>query len=202
MKGNDMAASEIRLQGFPGFAWQHYYALTKPKVVLLISFTTLVGMLLSTQGVTPWQPMLFGLVGIALAAACGAVINHIIDQRIDNLMHRTHWRPFPSGRMDTPHALGFALLLGAVSMLVLTLLVNPLTALLTFFALIGYAVIYTLFLKRNTPQNIVWGGLAGAAPPLLGWCAITDQSPALAVADDHLRLDPAPFLAPGDPATG
>jgi len=112
MKGNDMAASEIRLQGFPGFAWQHYYALTKPKVVLLISFTALVGMLLSTQGVTPWQPMLFGLVGIALAAACGAVINHIIDQPIDNLMHRTHWRPFPSGHMDTPHAIGFGLLLG------------------------------------------------------------------------------------------
>jgi protoheme IX farnesyltransferase len=113
--------------------------------------------------------------GIALAAACGAVLNHVIDQRIDAVMDRTHARPFPSGQMDTPHALAFALLLGSASMLILVLLVNPLTALLTFCALIGYAVIYTLFLKRNTPQNIVWGGLAGAAPPLLGWSAMTGE---------------------------
>jgi len=170
-----MATSEITAQETLAYSWQHYYEMTKPKVVLLIAFTALVGMLLSTEGLTPWQPLLFGLVGISLAAACGAVINHIIDQRIDALMDRTHWRPFPSGHMDTPHALAFALLLGTVSMLILSLLVNPLTALLTFSALIGYAVIYTLFLKRNTPQNIVWGGLAGAAPPLLGWCAITGE---------------------------
>jgi protoheme IX farnesyltransferase len=170
-----MATSEITAQETLTYSWQHYYEMTKPKVVLLIAFTALVGMLLSTHGLAPWQPLLFGLIGISLAAACGAVVNHIIDQRIDALMDRTHWRPFPSGHMDTPHALAFALLLGAASMLILSLLVNPLTALLTFCALIGYAVIYTLFLKRNTPQNIVWGGLAGAAPPLLGWCAITGE---------------------------
>ena len=170
-----MATSEITAQETLTYSWQHYYEMTKPKVVLLIAFTALVGMLLSTDGLTPWQPLLFGLVGISLAAACGAVVNHIIDQRIDALMDRTHWRPFPSGHMDTPHALAFAVALGTASMLILTLLVNPLTALLTFCALIGYAVIYTLFLKRNTPQNIVWGGLAGAAPPLLGWCAITGE---------------------------
>jgi protoheme IX farnesyltransferase len=157
------------------YSWREYYEMSKPRVVLLIAFTAMAGMLLSTPGMVPWRPLLFGLIGISLAAACGAVINHIIDQRIDAVMDRTHLRPFPSGHMDTSHAIGFALLLGLVSMSILTLLVNPLTALLTFCALIGYAVIYTLFLKRNTPQNIVWGGLAGAAPPLLGWAAITGE---------------------------
>ncbi|MET0070487.1 MAG: heme o synthase [Candidatus Thiodiazotropha sp.] len=170
-----MAISNISTQQGVSFAWRHYYEMTKPKVVLLIAFTALVGMLLSHDGLAPLQPLLFGLLGISLAAASGAVINHVIDQRIDAMMDRTSWRPIPSGHMDTPHALSFALLLGAISMLLLYFLVNPLTALLTFFALIGYAVIYTLYLKRNTPQNIVWGGLAGAAPPLLGWCAITGE---------------------------
>ncbi|MEN8167295.1 MAG: heme o synthase [Pseudomonadota bacterium] len=170
-----MATSEITARERVTYSWQDYYEMTKPKVVLLIAFTALVGMLLSTNGLTPWQPLLFGLLGISLAAACGAVINHIIDQRIDAVMDRTHERPIPSGHMDSSHAMGFALLLGAVSMLTLYLLVNPLTAALTFCALIGYAVIYTLFLKRSTPQNIVWGGLAGAAPPLLGWSAITGE---------------------------
>jgi protoheme IX farnesyltransferase len=170
-----MAISNISTQQSISFAWRHYYEMTKPKVVLLIAFTALVGMLLSHDGLAPWQPLLFGLLGISLAAASGAVINHVIDQRIDAVMDRTSWRPIPSGHMDTPHAMSFALLLGTVSMLMLYFLVNPLTALLTFFALIGYAVIYTRYLKRNTPQNIVWGGLAGAAPPLLGWCAITGE---------------------------
>jgi protoheme IX farnesyltransferase len=170
-----MAISNVSAQQAIGFAWRHYYEMTKPKVVLLIAFTALVGMLLSQDGPVPWQPLLFGLLGISLAAACGAVINHVIDQRIDAVMDRTSWRPIPSGHMDTPHAISFALLLGGISMLLLYFLVNPLTALLTFFALIGYAVIYTLYLKRNTPQNIVWGGLAGAAPPMLGWCAVTGE---------------------------
>ena len=170
-----MATSEIIVSGTGSYSWSDYYEMAKPKVVLLITFTALVGMLLSTPGAAPWQPLLFGLLGISMAAACGAVVNHVIDQRIDAVMDRTHLRPLPSGHMDTPHAIGFALLLGVVSMLILFLLVNPLTALLTFCALIGYAVIYTLFLKRSTPQNIVWGGLAGAAPPLLGWCAITGE---------------------------
>ena len=170
-----MATSEITAHNASVYSWHDYYEMTKPKVVLLIAFTALVGMLLSTWGMVPWQPMLFGLIGISLAAACGAVINHILDQRIDALMDRTHSRPVPSGHMDTAHAIGFALLLGSGSMLTLFLLVNPLTAMLTFCALIGYAVIYTVFLKRNTPQNIVWGGLAGAAPPLLGWSSITGE---------------------------
>lgn len=170
-----MATGEISVHNEEGLSWKQYYELTKPKVVLLIAFTALVGMLLSTPGMIPWQPLVFGLIGISLAAASGAVINHVIDQRIDAIMERTSKRPIPSGNMDTPHALAFALLLGFVAITLLTLLANPLTALLTFFALIGYAVIYTVYLKRNTPQNIVWGGLAGAAPPLLGWCAITGE---------------------------
>jgi protoheme IX farnesyltransferase len=170
-----MATSNLATQLVTGYAWRDYYEMTKPKVVLLIAFTALVGMLLSTEGFIPWQTLLFGLTGISLAAASGAVFNHVIDQRIDALMERTSERPIPSGHMDTPHATAFAVALGAISMGMLYFLVNPLTALLTFFALIGYAVIYTLYLKRSTPQNIVWGGLAGAAPPLLGWCAVTGE---------------------------
>ena len=170
-----MAISDISTRAAVAYTWQDYYEMTKPKVVLLIAFTALVGMLLSTDGIVPWRPLLFGLSGISLAAACGAVINHVIDQRIDAMMDRTSWRPIPSGHMDTSHALGFALLLGAAAMGLLYFLVNPLTALLTFCALIGYAVVYTRYLKRSTPQNIVWGGLAGAAPPLLGWSAVTGE---------------------------
>ncbi|MCU7797270.1 MAG: heme o synthase [Candidatus Thiodiazotropha sp. (ex Myrtea spinifera)] len=170
-----MAISNVSTQTTATYSWHDYYEMTKPKVVLLIAFTALVGMLLSTEGFVPWQALLFGLAGISLAAASGAVINHVIDQRIDALMERTSWRPIPSGHMDTSHAMSFALLLGGISMGMLYFLVNPLTALLTCFALIGYAVIYTRYLKRSTPQNIVWGGLAGAAPPLLGWCAVTGE---------------------------
>ena len=171
-----MAISNVTTQAVTAvYSWRDYYAMTKPKVVLLIAFTALVGMLLSTEGLVPWEILLFGLAGISLAAASGAVINHVIDQRIDALMERTSWRPIPSGQMDTPHAMSFALMLAGLSMVLLYFLVNPLTALLTGLALIGYAVIYTRYLKRSTPQNIVWGGLAGAAPPLLGWCAATGE---------------------------
>jgi len=170
-----MAIGELAVRTAGRIAWKRYYDLTKPKVVALILFTALVGMLLSSPGTLPWQNLVFGLVGIGLAAAAGAVLNHVADQRIDAIMDRTRNRPIPSGKMDTPHALGFALFLTLVSMSMLTFLVNPLTALLTFVALIGYAVIYTVFLKRSTPQNIVWGGLAGAAPPLLGWTAVTGE---------------------------
>ncbi|MEJ2691716.1 MAG: heme o synthase [Candidatus Thiodiazotropha sp.] len=170
-----MAISNISAQTRVSYTWQDYYQMTKPKVVLLIGFTALVGMLLSTDGLVPWRILLFGLAGISLAAASGAVINHIIDQRIDALMDRTSRRPIPSGHMDTPHATSFALLLGGLSMALLYFMVNPLTALLTCLALIGYAVIYTRYLKRSTPQNIVWGGLAGAAPPMLGWSAVTGE---------------------------
>jgi protoheme IX farnesyltransferase len=122
-----------------------------------------------------WDTLVFGLLGIGLAAAAGAVVNHVVDQHIDRIMERTRGRPLPSGRMDAPHAIGFALTLATVAMLVLLVWVNALTAALTFGAFIGYAVIYTVFLKRSTPQNIVWGGLAGALPPLLGWTAVTGE---------------------------
>ncbi|MCB1829112.1 MAG: heme o synthase [Gammaproteobacteria bacterium] len=170
-----MPTGELTAASVNGITWRRYYDLTKPKVVLLIAFTALVGMLLSLPAEVPWQQLLIGLLGISLASAAGAVVNHIVDQHIDAVMRRTQRRPLPSGRMDTPHAAFFALLLTICSMVLLWTLVNPLTAGLTFLAFIGYAVIYTLYLKRWTPQNIVWGGVAGAAPPLLGWCAITGE---------------------------
>ncbi len=158
----------------PG-AWRSYYELTKPKVVLLIVFTAVVGMLLAIPGMVPWQPLVFGTLGIALAAASGAAINHLVEERSDARMERTRGRPLPTGRLDQRRALVFALTLGTTAMVLLAGWVNPLTAALTFASLIGYAVIYTLFLKRTTPQNIVWGGAAGAAPPLLGWAAVTGE---------------------------
>jgi len=117
----------------------------------------------------------FGTLGIALAAASGAALNHVADRHIDAVMARTSRRPLPMGEVGARQAVLFALALGALAMVVLFGLVNPLTALLTFISLIGYAVIYTLFLKRRTPQNIVLGGAAGAAPPVLGWTAMTGQ---------------------------
>jgi protoheme IX farnesyltransferase len=170
-----MATSDISLGESNVIAWRRYYDLTKPKVVALILFTALVGMLMASPGMVPLQTLLFGLIGIGLASAAGAALNHVVDQRIDAVMERTRERPLPSGDLDVPHAVVFALGLASLSMLVLVTLVNPLTAVLTFAAFIGYAVIYTMFLKRATPQNIVWGGLAGAMPPLLGWTAVTGE---------------------------
>ncbi|HEX7029465.1 MAG TPA: heme o synthase [Gammaproteobacteria bacterium] len=152
-----------------------YFELTKPRVVSLIAFTAIVGMLLAVPGVPPVDRFLFGLAGIWLAAASAAALNHLIDRRADAEMQRTRNRPLPTGHVKEREVLVFALVLGAVSMLMLWFLVNPLTAVLTFFSLIGYAVIYTVFLKRATPQNIVIGGAAGAAPPVLGWAAITGE---------------------------
>ena len=153
----------------------HYLGLCKLKVIALILFTAFVGMLLSSDGMLPLQQMIAGLLGIGLAAASGAALNHVVDSHIDAIMERTSRRPLPQANMTQGHALIFALSLAALSMVVLLLWVNTLTAILTFIALIGYAVIYTMFLKRSTPQNIVWGGAAGAAPPLLGWTAITGE---------------------------
>jgi len=153
---------------------RQYYALTKPRVVALIVLTAVVGTLLATPGLPPWPALLFGNLGIALAAGSAAAINHVLDRRIDARMARTRSRPLPSGLLSHTQALIFALALGAASMLVLLLLVNVLTALLTFASLIGYAVVYTVWLKRATPQNIVIGGAAGAAPPVLGWAAVTN----------------------------
>jgi protoheme IX farnesyltransferase len=134
-----------------------------------------VGSLLSTPGLPPLDLLLFGNVGIARAAASAATLNQLLDARIDAKMARTRTRPLPTGGLSERQALGFAALLGAASMLLLWLLVNPLTALLTFASLMGFAVIYTLWLKRATPQNFVMGGAAGAAPPVLGWAAITNS---------------------------
>lgn len=155
--------------------WRDYYELTKPRVVILIVFTAIVGMFLAAPGWPGSVPLLFGTVGIGLAASGAAVFNHVLDARIDIHMLRTRGRPLPQGRISESRALFFAATLCAISMLILWFLVNPLTAVLTFLSLIGYAVVYTVFLKRATPQNIVIGGAAGAAPPLLGWVAVTND---------------------------
>jgi protoheme IX farnesyltransferase len=155
--------------------WRDYYELTKPKVVMLIVFTAIVGMVLAVPGWPGITPLLIGSLGIGLAASSAAVINHVLDARIDVQMSRTHSRPLPQGKLLETNALIFAFALCVISMLLLWFLINPLTAVLTFLSLIGYAIIYTVYLKRATPQNIVIGGAAGAAPPILGWTAVTGE---------------------------
>ncbi|MGA9573383.1 MAG: heme o synthase [Lysobacterales bacterium] len=150
-----------------------YLELCKPRVVFLIVFTAVVGMFLAVPGWPPLVPLLAGTLGIGLAASSAAAINHLLDHRIDAKMARTKRRPLASGKLTERNVLLFALALGLLSMVILVLWVNPLTAGLTFLSLIGYAIIYTVWLKRATPQNIVIGGAAGAAPPVLGWTAIT-----------------------------
>ncbi|HUN73150.1 MAG TPA: heme o synthase [Steroidobacteraceae bacterium] len=166
-------ASEPRPARSARGLWRQYLALTKPRVVSLIVFTAVVGMLLATPGVPPLGALLWGTLGIACASACAATLNHVLDRRIDEQMTRTRGRPLPRGKLTERQALVFAAILGLLSMSVLAFLVNTLTALLTFLSLIGYAVIYTVWLKRATSQNIVIGGAAGAAPPVLGWSAVT-----------------------------
>lgn len=155
--------------------FRQYLELTKPRVVALIVFTAVIGMFLAVPGFPGWRPLLLGSLGIWLAAGSAAAINHLIDQRIDKLMVRTAHRPLAVGALTPLQVLVFALLLGTLSMAILLLWVNALTAALTFASLIGYAVVYTAWLKRATPQNIVIGGIAGAAPPALGWAAVTGQ---------------------------
>ena len=155
---------------------KQYWSLTKPRVVALIVFTAVIGMFLAVPGLPPLRQALLGTLGIWLAAASAAAINQLLDSRIDAQMARTSWRPLVAGTLTPRQALVFALVLGAIAMAVLALGVNAITALLTFASLIGYAVIYTVYLKRATPQNIVIGGLAGAAPPLLGWAAVTGMT--------------------------
>ena len=157
------------------FNWRDYLELCKPKVVALILFTAAVGMFLSTDGWVPFSAWFWGLIGIGLAASAGAALNHWVDQEIDARMERTHDRPLPQGNIGGRNAVMFALGLASLSMIVLVLFVNTLTAILTLASMIGYAVIYTMFLKRTTPQNIVLGGAAGAAPPVLGWTAVTGE---------------------------
>ncbi|MFZ9348264.1 MAG: heme o synthase [Arenimonas sp.] len=151
-----------------------YFELTKPRVVALIVFTAVIGMFLAVPGLPPWKPVLFGSLGIWLAASSAAAINHLLDQRIDALMARTAHRPLPTGGLNSTQVLVFAVVLGVLSMILLVWQVNVLTAWLTFASLIGYAIVYTGYLKRATPQNIVIGGAAGAAPPVLGWAAISN----------------------------
>lgn len=155
---------------------RQYWSLTKPRVVALIVFTALVGSLMAVDGLPDGEELrrgLLGFLGIWLAASSAAAINQLLDARIDAKMARTSWRPIVVGQITPTRALAFALVLAALSMAILALWVNALTAVLTFLSLIGYAVVYTVYLKRATPQNIVIGGVPGAAPPLLGWCAVT-----------------------------
>ena len=153
--------------------WRNYVALCKPKIVCLIVFTALVGMLMATPGPVALSLLVPATLGIGLAAASAAAVNHVVDRKVDALMARTHKRPLPKGDLSARNAICFAAVLCVIAMVILVLRVNMLTALLTFISLIGYGVIYSMFLKRATPQNIVIGGAAGAAPPVLGWTAVS-----------------------------
>lgn len=153
--------------------WRDYYELCKPKVVALMLLTALVGMHLAVPGSVDPALICFALLGIGTGAGAAAVVNHIVDRQIDAIMARTERRPVATGRVSPVQALTFALVLATFSMWILCTFVNTLTAMLTMASLVGYAGVYTLFLKRTTPQNIVIGGASGAAPPLLGWVAVT-----------------------------
>lgn len=155
--------------------WRDYIELCKPRVVLLMLLTVVVGMYLATPGWVSLSTLFSGLLGIGLCAGSAAAINHLVDKRIDAIMSRTKKRPVAHGRISVMQAFWFAMILGCVGLMVLGYFVNTLTAILTFITVIGYAGIYTGFLKRATPQNIVIGGLAGAAPPLLGWTAVANH---------------------------
>ena len=161
--------------------WRDFLELTKPKVSLLIVFTAIVGMVLASPGMVPLPALVFGTLGIAMASGSAATLNHILDRRIDREMARTRRRPLATGSLRTSQALVFAGVLCVCSMIVLSLSTGSLCALLTFGSVIGYAVIYTGWLKRATPQNIVIGGAAGAAPPVLGWVAVTHSIDAQAL---------------------
>lgn len=163
------------MQSTQALNWRNYLEICKPKVVLLIVFTAVVGMLLAAPAVPPLNNLLYGTIGIALAASSAAAINHYLDRRADAKMVRTQKRPLPEGRLNSNNVIGFALAAGVASMLILVIFVNTITACMTFLSLIGYAFIYTVYLKHATPQNIVIGGAAGATPPVLGWCAITGE---------------------------
>jgi len=152
-----------------------YIELCKPRVVLLMIITSIVGMCLAPATSFPIIPLIFGNLGIAFVAGAAAALNHVADQHIDKLMKRTERRPIAQGRITTRQSICFASLLGISGLLILCFMINPLTAILTFLSLIGYAGVYTLYLKQATPQNIVIGGIAGAIPPLLGWTAVTNS---------------------------
>ncbi|MFT4825766.1 MAG: protoheme IX farnesyltransferase [Halioglobus sp.] len=153
--------------------WRDYQELTKPRVVALMILTSIIGMFMAVPGMVPIQVLILGNLGIAMVAGAAAAVNHLVDQSVDQRMARTRNRPIAQGRIGTNQAAIFAFVLGAGGMAILLIWVNALTAWLTLASLVGYAFVYTMFLKRATPQNIVIGGLAGAAPPLLGWTAVT-----------------------------
>lgn len=155
--------------------WRDYLELCKPGVVVVMIVTAIIGMFLSVPGMVPVKVLILGNLGIALSAASAAAINHLVDRRIDQKMARTLNRPVAQGRLSARQVVVFSTLLGGVGMTILFVYINALTAWLTFASLLGYALVYTLYLKRATPQNIVIGGLAGAAPPLLGWTAVTNE---------------------------
>lgn len=154
-------------------SWRDYYEMCKPRVVMLMILTSLVGMFLAVPGMVPMDILILGNLGIALVAASGAVVNHLIDRKIDIMMKRTHNRPLPQGRVDARQTIIFAIAIGVTGMGILLYWVNPISAWLTLASFVGYAFIYTGYLKHATPQNIVIGGLSGAMPPLLGWSAVT-----------------------------
>ncbi|MFT7224010.1 MAG: protoheme IX farnesyltransferase [Cellvibrionaceae bacterium] len=159
----------------PSFHWRDYLELCKPRVVALMLLTSLIGMLLASPTLVPLDIIVLGNLGIALCAGSAAAINHLVDRHIDLKMYRTQDRPLAKGRIAPMHALLFALVIGTLGMVILLWFINALTAWLTLASLLGYALVYTVFLKRATPQNIVIGGIAGAAPPLLGWTAVTNS---------------------------
>lgn len=177
MSQQAIASKSIRSQA----TWRDYYEMTKPRVVMLLLLTALVGMCLATDTWIDPQVLVFGMLGIGLLSSSAAVINHVVDYKIDSLMARTFNRPVATGKVSPKRALIFAFVIGAIGFVFLALFVNMLTAWLTLASLVGYAVIYTSYLKRATPQNIVIGGLAGAAPPLLGWTAVTGDIHAYAL---------------------
>lgn len=170
-----LPAQRISSQSTGAISWRDYLELTKPRVVALMILTSVIGMLLATTSLPGWGVLIWGNLGIALLAGAAAVVNHVVDQKIDTVMARTRKRPVATGKISPVEAIVFAATLAIIGMVVLMWKVNHLTAWLTLASLVGYAGVYTLFLKRATPQNITIGGLAGAMPPLLGWTAVTGQ---------------------------
>lgn len=168
-----MSNQNIALNKIEQAKWNDYLALCKPKVVAVMLLTALVGMLLSTPAVPDLWVVIIGLIGIGLASGSAAAVNHVMDRQIDLQMARTKGRPLPQGKLTPKQALIFAAVIGVIGIGLLTVYINVLTAWLTVLALMGYAAVYTVWLKRATPQNIVIGGIAGAAPPLLGWTCVT-----------------------------
>lgn len=166
------ALEDVRLEGA---SWRDFYEMCKPRVVLLMLLCAIVGMFLAVPGMVPLDALLFGTIGIALVAGSAAAVNHIADAEIDARMARTIDRPIAQGRVGFTQGVTFAAVTGILGMLVLYFLVNPLTAWLNLASWVGYGLIYTLWLKRATPQNIVIGGLFGAAPPLFGWTAVSNS---------------------------